>query len=359
MSTLLNDIKSLAKSNDGQEFVRRLFGHHAQAVLQGKSPLILFGTGDVGRDLCEVLQHHQIQPTYFVDNDPSKEGTVIHGVSTLSFARLKALEPKYLIITASHRFEAEIRQQLLGNGFSEDRIIGLAGLQHLELLRYYKHTPFYTQNPSHRLTFSDLTENEAAIERAYQLMGDPKSREIYQARLALFIEPMDFVRFSDYVSRYSDIHERERDTFDFYVSPEDYGYFNNDCLPLEADEILVDAGAYNGLSAATFAECCRRKGLHYQQIISFEPDPGNFKLLTDACSRLQNAICVQAGLWSTSTTLTLVSNGASDPGAFFQDCQGQSLTPATHSAEVQTVSLDDHFAKVPVTFIKIDRKSVV
>lgn len=357
MSPLLADIQARAERHDGKEFVRRLFAGHAGAIMKQERPLVLFGTGEVGRDLCEVLQHHSIHPHYFVDNNPTKIGTEIHGVPVLSFSHLLELDPLHLILIAtSDRHVEGIGQQLKDHHIQDDRIITISGLQHLELLRYYKQTTFFTENPIHQMHWQDLLGAEKEIEAAYSLLGDEKSRELYRERLALFLGPMDFIRFSDYVDCYSDINEAERATFDFYVSPEDYGYFNNEFIQSKDGEVLVDAGAYNGLSAATFEVTCKRKGVTPGKIISFEPDPDYFRLLLEAGRKITNHTSVPCGLWSKSSTQSFVCAKDFDyPGASsLQTCIDRPTIDHTQITAVQTISLDDYCAAENVTFIKAD-----
>lgn len=69
-------------------------------------------------------------------------------------------------------------------------------------------------------------------------------------------------------------------------------------------EVIVDAGAYTGLSAAYFAS-------RYPEakVIAIEPDGDNFDLLVRNTSALPNVQAVRAALWSTGGSIEL-----SDPG---------------------------------------------
>jgi len=355
MGNVLDRISKISESIMNQDFLRSLFGSHTHGVTAGTIPVVLFGAGDVGKDLCEVLQLHGIHPECFCDNNASNVGNQYYGVPVISFTELKDTCRDHLIIVASCNYASEIRQQLLDHAFTAEQLLSVDPIRHPELLRYYRHCAYYTQNPQHALSLQDLRSHEQELSQAYDLLADEKSRDIFAARLSLFCSKIDFLSFSNYVADYSEINEQQRDSFPFYVSPEDYGYFNNDVFSLKPDEVLVDGGSYNGLSAATFAETCKRKNLTYKGIYCFEPDAGNFTTLNERTDQMPNLTCIQRGLWSESTTLTFLSNGEGDPGAFLEACSETSGTKSNlHKTEIQTISIDEQFRDEEVTLIKMD-----
>jgi len=77
MSDVLYKIKQLSKSREHEAFLDTLFGNHSRRVIKGAISVVLFGAGDVGRDLCEVLQLHGVQPKCFCDNNTSNVGTLL------------------------------------------------------------------------------------------------------------------------------------------------------------------------------------------------------------------------------------------------------------------------------------------
>lgn len=72
----------------------------------------------------------------------------------------------------------------------------------------------------------------------------------------------------------------------------------------EPPKVIVDAGAYTGLSAAYFAS-------RYPEakVIAIEPDSGNFNLLVRNTSAFANVHAVRAALWSHNGSV-----GLTDPG---------------------------------------------
>jgi FkbM family methyltransferase len=70
-------------------------------------------------------------------------------------------------------------------------------------------------------------------------------------------------------------------------------------------KVIVDAGAYTGLSAAYFASRYPEA-----QVIAIEPDRANFDMLVRNTSGLANVRAIRAALWSASGTVTLADPGA-------------------------------------------------
>jgi FkbM family methyltransferase len=354
MNEVLARISEISKSRETEDTLDKLFGDYLSAAIYGTIPVVLFGVGAVGKDLCQILQLHGVQPVCFCDNNPSQVGCRYFGIPVISFAELKQTHLNHLIVVASCKYAAEIRQQLLDEGFSADRIISISSITNPELLGYYQHCGYYTQNPQHSLSIKDIRNNLEDVTAAYNLLDDQRSRDLFVGRLSLFTSRIDFSQFSKYIVDHSELNEKERDSFPFYVSPEDYGYFNNDIVFLKEGETLVDGGSFNGLSAATFAKTCERKGLAYKGIFCFEPDAGNFSVLQKNTAHLPNTTCIQRGLWSHATTLTFLSAGECDPGAFLEASGSMTANPCANKVEVQTISIDEQFHDGEISFIKLD-----
>jgi FkbM family methyltransferase len=354
MKGILDRIAELSKAHAKEDFLHGLFGDYTNEVKAGTISVALFGAGAVGKDLCQVLQLHGVQPVCFCDNSPSQIGRRYSGVPVISFTRLKLTGQDYLIVVSAFTHADEIRGQLLENGFSARRIVPLSSISSLELLKYYHHCNFYTQDANHSWPIQDLQRHHGDLASAYSLLADRRSRDIFAGRLSLFSSRFDYSRFERYILDYSEWNEKERDSFPFYVSPEDYGYFNNDVVSLEEGETLVDGGAYNGLSAATFAKTCEKKNVTYRKVYCFEPDAGNFDLMRSNTACLPNVACIDRGLWSHSATLTFLSVQECDPGAFLEACGNLALETHSKRVEVRTTTIDEQFPDEEITFIKLD-----
>ena len=351
---VLDKITERSFGNDGIDFLHSLFNDFTEEAMHRKTPVVLFGTGAIGKELCQVLQLHGVHPAFFCDNNPSQIGQEHFGVSVISFAELEQNHQNCLIVVATSKFAFEIETQLLGCGFQREKIISIAPILSPELLGYYQNCGWYTNNPKHALSLADLQHDQDKLSEAYALFDDQRSRDIFVARLSLFTSQVDFTGFSKYIREFSELNEEKRSTFPFYVSPEDYGYFNNDVVRLREGEILVDGGAYNGLSAATFAKTCEDKSLTYAGIYCFEPGSGNFTVLRQNTSHLHDTHCIQRGLWSCQTTLTFLSTKECDPAAFLECCSSTDIEACAYRVEIPTTSIDEQFFDQEITFIKMD-----
>lgn len=354
MEPTLKDILDNTPFRQEPDFLPGLFGAFAPLVRCGEIPVALFGTGAVGTDLCRVLQLHRVAPSHFCDNDPAKVHKEIMGVPVIPFTQFKATCRDHLIVVASCTYGDEIRDQLLANGFPCENIISIASIRHPELLGYFHYCEHYTHFPEPALAKADLEKVQERILTAYSLLADEKSREIFSARMSLLTSELDFSRFSSYITKYSELNEKERAAFPFYVSPENYGYFNNELITFKEREVLIDGGSFNGLSAATFAMTLHNRHLSHSRIYCLEPDAENFRLLQETTSHLKDVTCIDKGLWSSAATLTLLSASEGDPAAMLANCTVRSAVGNSRATAVQTVSIDERFHDEDVTFIKLD-----
>ena len=77
--------------------------------------IIIFGCGNRGRDLLEVLPRNMV--SYFCDNDKSRWGGELEGVEIISFEQLKCIWQEYDIIISAHE-NRDIIMQLETAGIS-------------------------------------------------------------------------------------------------------------------------------------------------------------------------------------------------------------------------------------------------
>ena len=81
-----------------------------------------------------------------------------------------------------------------------------------------------------------------------------------------------------------------------------FQYFDEGINKMSGHEVFVDCGAYDGDSAVDFIHALKRRGYEvYDEIVSFEPDPDNYKKLK--ARNLKNHTCIQKGVGNESKTL--------------------------------------------------------
>lgn len=118
-------------------------------------------------------------------------------------------------------------------------------------------------------------------------------------------------------------------------------YFEKDIVQLGAEEVFIDCGAYDGDSAVQFIAALEDRGIkQYKEIISFEPDPVNYKKLI--ARKLENHKCINKASSDRKGKLSFSANGTSS----LIDKQGVIV--------VETETIDNVLAGRNATFIKMD-----
>lgn len=118
-----------------------------------------------------------------------------------------------------------------------------------------------------------------------------------------------------------------------------------DCPYFEHDdnEVFVDAGVFDGMSAVRFAEWAND---NYEHIYGFEPDMVNFTNCEKIYSTLKNTTLFNKGVWDNNTVLQFLEDG---PGSKIIENE-----KATGSNTIAVASIDAELAGGRVTFIKMD-----
>jgi FkbM family methyltransferase len=112
-------------------------------------------------------------------------------------------------------------------------------------------------------------------------------------------------------------------------------------------EVIVDAGAYTGISGAWFA-------LRYPnaQIIAVEPQRDNFELLVQNTRSFPNVRAVNAALWHENGRLEVADPGR---GAWAFQTRNASVGSNSHTVQAVTVpELLERFGVHDIDFLKLD-----
>ena len=114
------------------------------------------------------------------------------------------------------------------------------------------------------------------------------------------------------------------------------------------EETYLDLGAYNGDTVQEFLQLTRGR---YKKIVALEPDPKNYKKLTDFVRQyeLKNVTCLQAGVWNDCGSLELTGNGGRQSTFWEADRSGF----ATQNLS-QTGSMKKKIKKQQVTVVSVD-----
>jgi FkbM family methyltransferase len=164
----------------------------------------------------------------------------------------------------------------------------------------------------------DILENAARYEWVYNRLADETSRQCF-AKVVQFRLTMDLEHMRGFTLAI------------------DRQYFE-DFLPVEAGEVFVDGGGYDGQTTAQFAARNRK----YRRIHYFEPTPAMMEISRRNLNGLRDVRLVQKGLFSRHDRLR-----------FNADAGSASSLSASGQTEIEVVRLDDEVLE-PISFLKLD-----
>jgi len=255
----------------------------------GHKPIIFWGCGNNAIIIRQIMKQKGIIPSAYVDNDLEKAGNEIDGVKVYSYEDMKRNFKDYIIfLTVAVNNAVSIKRQLLEAG-------ELHPVFHLE-------KPFKVDEEF--LEYDYVREHEKEFEAAYSYLADELSR-------TLFIENVNFRLCGNKMKLLQYI---DGNTF-----------FDKRLIAKKDDHIYVDAGAYTGDTLLRFYAFC---GGNYKHLYAMEPDPDNFRLLTNVVKggRICDTTLFPVGGWDKKDVLTFytVSQEANknfDSPNFFKNMQ--------------------------------------
>ncbi|MDR2579740.1 MAG: FkbM family methyltransferase [Fibromonadaceae bacterium] len=122
-------------------------------------------------------------------------------------------------------------------------------------------------------------------------------------------------------------------------------YFINNFFTYGKNEVLIDCGAFTGNSIESFL---RLPKMEYEQIIAFEPNIENYRILEDKFAKKNDKfILLNAGAYSKEGKLYF--SGFGNSGSI-----SETPTGAKEEVSVAVKAIDDLLSLKKVTFIKMD-----
>lgn len=252
LRSLLAEPLESVRERERTEFDRRMEGR--------ADSIILFGAGNLGRRVLSILRQSGQEPVAFIDNNPALWGQEVEGLKVLrpSDAAQQYKPEEVAVVVTIWCGEATDKmldrvQPLKDLGFTHIALFGHLAWKHPELF-----LPHYSLDLPSR-----VLEQADKIEKAFDLFQDERSREIFV----------------------SHIKWRLHLDYDALPSPvDDVIYFNDQLIRPSSEEVLVDGGAYVGDTIESFLATFGTVG--FKKIVAFEPDPENYKKLTDCIGTL-------------------------------------------------------------------------
>lgn len=166
-------------------------------------------------------------------------------------------------------------------------------------------------------TFDFIKKHESEFDKAFSLLADEKSKEVFLNVLRFKVSGNTELLFSCQTPK-SEVYEK--------------------ILVPQEGENFVDLGAYDG---DTIREFLSFSGGLYETITAFEPDAKNFKKLERKTAGLERIKRYNIGAWDKSETL------------FFEKSASRNSHQSSSGTEVRFDSVDN-VVTAPVSFLKMD-----
>jgi FkbM family methyltransferase len=281
--------------------------------LLSSAPVVLFGSGALGRTVSHGLREEGVDAAAFSDNDRTRWNQTIDGIPVLPPQQLD--RDAVCVITiwnaGRRRNQSAVRRQLLDAGMRN--VLSFADVYRAFPDRFL---PYFAVD-----RLENVMQSLDAIHRVHDLLADGESRRI----------------FSD------QIEWRITADYDALPSPgNDAQYFPRGIVQLRDDETFVDCGAYDGDTLSQFLSLTKTFN-HYWAL---EPDLKNFAALQSLVETLPHDV---------ASRVTCIAAGASDhAGQERFDARGSASSTFSDSGTVtiDCVRLDDLMPSC--TFIKLD-----
>lgn len=262
--------------------------------------IVIFGAGELGHRIYNILNTRNVKTKCFCDNKVNGVTDQRTGKKIINLNELKEdIDDIFVVISVfDDTGYVSVRQQLLEFGFAASEMMN-------------------SKMIIERLFISYLEENLENYRKAYSLLEDDFSKEVYLNRMK---------------KAYLDSN------ISHIVSDAREEYYDKEVL-LTEDEVFVDCGGFDGDTAVDFIH---KVDGRFKKIIIFEPE-GSKANLIKARMKGYNCDFYQYGLWSKDTILKFNARG--DVASRISD-EG--------NAEIEVKALDDVLINDIPTYIKMD-----
>ena len=274
-------------------------------------PVVLYGTGDGADKVLARLAETGVPVSGIFASDEFVRGQQFHGFTVQAYSELMALRKQVIVLIA---FASELPDVL-------ERFYKLASVHET----YAPHVPVFSGEET--VTAAWIKKYERELQTVYERLADAVSRETFASVLNYKLSGKLSYLQACTTNRAEDL----RTIFSF-----------------GGEETYLDLGAYNGDTVQEFLQLTRGR---YKKIVALEPDPKNYKKLTDYVRQyeLKNVTCLQAGVWNDCGSLELTGNGGRQSTFWEADRSGF----ATQSLS-QTGSMKKKIKKQQVTVVSVD-----
>ena len=278
-------------------------------------PVVLYGTGDGADKVLARLADTGVPVSGIFASDEFVRGQQFHGFTVQAYSELLALREKVIVLIA---FASELPDVM-------ERFYKLASVHET----YAPHVPVFSGEET--VTAAWIKKYERELQTVYERLADAVSREVSRETFASVLNYKLSGKLSYLQACTTNRAEDLRTIFSF-----------------GGEEMYLDLGAYNGDTVQEFLQLTRGR---YKKIVALEPDPKNYKKLTDYVRQyeLKNVTCLQAGVWNDCGSLELTGNGGRQSTFWEADRSRFATQPLS-----QTCSMKKKIKKQQVTVVSVD-----
>jgi FkbM family methyltransferase len=291
-----------------------------QLIAPFNQSIVLFGAGNLGRQVLAQLREEGIEPLAFADNNVAIHGTTVNGLNVLSphAAAAQYGQSAAFVVTVWNTNHSFVETEKILKTLGCVKVVSVA--------------TFRWKHPGNFLPFfwadlpSKTCEHKEDIRAVFSLWSDDFSRNEYLAQLQW----------------------RVWGNFDFLAPPvPQESYFPDDLFSLLADEQFMDCGAYDGITIQRFLS---RQPAFTGRVLAVEPDPANYARLQTYISNLDSRLRAKIAAFTYAVGQTrgkVRFDATGDMGATISNAG---------TVEVDCLPLDDLFAQEDFlsTYIKMD-----
>ena len=212
-----------------------------------KEPIIMYGTGNGADKVFEVFEELNIEVSGVTASDTFVRERYFHNFRVTPISEFLKKYEKFIVIITFGSSRPEVIENIKEIAKKQTVLVPCVPVIGNEIFdRCF------------------LEENEEKLNKAYSLLADEKSKEVFK----------NYVNFQ-FSGKLKYLFRMESDITDAF----------NDYLQLNENESFIDIGAYRGDTVEQFLKFTNGK---YNNILALEPDHKTFKKLVENCKGLKN-----------------------------------------------------------------------
>lgn len=270
-------------------------------TLQGtKEPIIMYGTGNGADKVFEVFEELNIEVTGVTASDGFIRERYFHDFRVTPISDFFEKYENFTIVVTFGSSREEVIENIKELSKKQTILVPCVPVIGNEIFdRKF------------------LEKNEENLNKAYSLLADEKSKEVFK----------NYVNF-EFSGKLEYLFKMESDISVPF----------NEYLKLDEHENFIDIGAYRGDTVEQFLRFTNGK---YSNILAVEPDSKTYKKLIENCKALKNFEALNGAVSSTDGTVE------------FSNVAGRQSTIGS-GIEIPCYTLDKLQEKLVPTYIKID-----